>query len=122
MREMIEAALLGVVEALTEFLPVSSTGHLIIAADLLGFEGPPGKVFEVVIQVGSVGNIDSGSITNTLPLVYDIQAPQINALGEVNLTMTIGRPGETNLSITIFWGDGTVETFSQLILLIKAST
>lgn len=54
MRDMIEAALLGVVEALTEFLPVSSTGHLIIAADLLGFDGPPGKVFEVVIQMGAI--------------------------------------------------------------------
>ena len=54
MRDMIEAALLGVVEALTEFLPVSSTGHLIVAADLLGFDGPPGKVFEVVIQMGAI--------------------------------------------------------------------
>jgi undecaprenyl-diphosphatase len=51
---MIEAAILGLVEALTEFLPVSSTGHLIIAAELLNFAGPPGKVFEVVIQTGAV--------------------------------------------------------------------
>jgi len=63
---------------------------------------------DVVVQTGT------GSITNTLPLIYDIQAPQINALGEVDLTVTIGRPGETNLSITIFWGDGTVETFPNL--------
>lgn len=54
MRAMIEAAILGLVEALTEFLPVSSTGHLIIAAELLNFAGPPGKVFEVVIQTGAV--------------------------------------------------------------------
>lgn len=54
MQAMIEAALLGLVEALTEFLPVSSTGHLIIAAELLKFDGPPGKVFEVVIQTGAV--------------------------------------------------------------------
>lgn len=53
-QDMIEAALLGVVEALTEFLPVSSTGHLIIAAELLHFDGPPGKVFEVVIQTGAI--------------------------------------------------------------------
>ncbi len=54
MQAMLEAALLGLVEALTEFLPVSSTGHLIIAAELLKFDGPPGKVFEVVIQTGAI--------------------------------------------------------------------
>ena len=54
MQAVLEAALLGLVEALTEFLPVSSTGHLIIAAELLKFDGPPGKVFEVVIQTGAI--------------------------------------------------------------------
>lgn len=49
-----KAALLGVVEGLTEFIPVSSTGHLILLVDLLGFQGPPGKVFEVAIQFGAI--------------------------------------------------------------------
>lgn len=49
-----KAALLGVVEGLTEFIPVSSTGHLILLVDLLGFKGPPGKVFEVAIQFGAI--------------------------------------------------------------------
>ena len=48
------AALLGVVEGVTEFLPISSTGHLILVEDLLGFEGPPGKLFEIVIQLGAI--------------------------------------------------------------------
>ncbi len=48
------AAILGVVEGLTEFLPVSSTGHMIIVGHLLGFEGDVAKSFEVVIQLGSI--------------------------------------------------------------------
>ncbi|MCX7630891.1 MAG: undecaprenyl-diphosphate phosphatase [Geminicoccaceae bacterium] len=49
-----QAVLLGIVEGLTEFLPVSSTGHLILVGWLLGFNGPPGKVFEVAIQLGAI--------------------------------------------------------------------
>lgn len=52
--EYIQAFLMGLVEAATEFLPVSSTGHLILAGEMLGFEGPPGHVFEVVIQLGAI--------------------------------------------------------------------
>lgn len=51
---IIDAILLGVLEGFTEFLPISSTGHLIIASHLLGFEGPKGKVFEIVIQLGAI--------------------------------------------------------------------
>lgn len=51
---LLQAALLGLVEGLTEFIPVSSTGHLILLVDLLGFQGPPGKVFEIVVQLGAI--------------------------------------------------------------------
>lgn len=47
------AVILGIVEGLTEFLPVSSTAHLLIAQDLLGFH-PPGEVFPIVIQFGAI--------------------------------------------------------------------
>lgn len=50
----VAAAILGLIEGLTEFLPVSSTGHLIVFVDLLGFQGPPGKTFEVMIQLGAI--------------------------------------------------------------------
>ena len=52
--ELIKAAVLGVVEGLTEFLPVSSTGHLIVAASLLDFKGDGGKTFEIAIQTGAM--------------------------------------------------------------------
>jgi undecaprenyl-diphosphatase len=50
----LQAIFLGIVEGLTEFIPVSSTGHLILLVDLLGFEGPPGKTFEIIIQLGAI--------------------------------------------------------------------
>ncbi|WP_237213488.1 undecaprenyl-diphosphate phosphatase [Falsiroseomonas oryziterrae] len=51
---LLSALLMGVVEGLTEFLPISSTGHLILLGELIGFEGPPGKVFEISIQLGAI--------------------------------------------------------------------
>jgi undecaprenyl-diphosphatase len=54
MTDLVNALILGLVEGLTEFLPVSSTGHLILASDLLGANDERGKVFDVAIQTGAM--------------------------------------------------------------------
>jgi undecaprenyl-diphosphatase len=51
---LVKAAVMGVVEGLTEFLPISSTGHLILTASLLGLSGETVKVFEIAIQTGAM--------------------------------------------------------------------
>jgi undecaprenyl-diphosphatase len=51
---LLQALILGLVEGFTEFLPISSTGHLILAGDLLDFNDERGKLFEIVIQSGAI--------------------------------------------------------------------
>src|ERR671920_305404 len=51
---ILTAILLGIVEGLTEFIPVSSTGHLILAAELLGFDSEGAGTFHIVIQLGAI--------------------------------------------------------------------
>ena len=51
---LLKAAIMGVVDGLTEFLPISSTGHLILAGALLGFDDAKAKVFDIAIQTGAI--------------------------------------------------------------------
>jgi len=51
---VVDAIILGIVEGLTEFLPISSTGHLIVVGDVLGVVSPEGHLFEIAIQLGAI--------------------------------------------------------------------
>lgn len=66
----IVAAVLGIIEGLTEFIPVSSTGHILLAGHFLGFDSP-GRAFEVIIQLGAIMAILGVYATRILQILRD---------------------------------------------------
>lgn len=72
---LLKALILGLVEGFTEFLPISSTGHLILAGDLLNFNDDRGKLFEIVIQSGAI-----------LAVCWEYRARIVHVLGNLGQT------------------------------------
>lgn len=66
-----QVTLLGLLEGLTEFIPVSSTGHLLLAGHFLGFNSP-GKTFEVLIQLGAIMAVLSVYMARLLKMLFDL--------------------------------------------------
>lgn len=79
MTSSLTAVILGLVEGLTEFLPVSSTGHLIISGHLLDFTGPKADTFEVVIQLGAILAV----VAMYWPTFWGLLRPQGRTFGGV---------------------------------------
>jgi undecaprenyl-diphosphatase len=82
---LLKAAILGIVEGLTEFLPISSTGHLILAGDLLNFNDEKGKVFEIVIQFAAILAVCWEFRTKILAVVCGLPREQAAQRFTVNL-------------------------------------
>ncbi|MBM7589124.1 undecaprenyl-diphosphate phosphatase [Brevibacillus fulvus] len=85
MYEYFSAIILGMIEGLTEFLPVSSTGHMILAGHLLGFEGGAADTFKIVIQLGAVLALLVLYWTRYIQMLknllrFDFSAGKLNAL------------------------------------------
>lgn len=98
-----KAFILGVVEGLTEFLPISSTGHLILVGDLLNFNDERGKAFEVIIQFGAI-----------LAVCWEFRAKLWNVMSTIR-TSAISRGFLINLLIASIPAMGLAFIFGKYI-------
>ena len=103
-----KALILGIVEGLTEFLPVSSTGHLIVAGSVLGFDGEFEKTFDVVIQLGAILAVcwefrrKIGAVVTGLPTRPDARRFALNIVVATNPAVVLGLLFEKAIKSVLF--------------------
>lgn len=83
MYEYFASVILGIVEGITEFLPISSTGHLIIVGKFLGFQEPFDKTFEVVIQLGAILSVVCYFYDRLIPPLFPKTEEEIGKRNEI---------------------------------------
>ncbi|WP_322056767.1 undecaprenyl-diphosphate phosphatase [Paraburkholderia sp. J63] len=103
-----KALILGIVEGLTEFLPVSSTGHLIVAGSVLSFDGEFEKTFDVVIQLGAILAVcwefrrKIGAVVTGLPTRPDAQRFALNVVVATIPAVVLGLLFEKSIKSVLF--------------------
>src|ERR1700761_6755601 len=103
-----KALILGVVEGLTEFLPVTSTGHLIVAGSLLNFTDEHAKTFDVVIQLGAILAVcwefrrRIGSVVSGLPSRPDARRFTLNVIIATIPAIVLGLLFEKSIKAVLF--------------------
>jgi undecaprenyl pyrophosphate phosphatase UppP len=96
---LLKALILGIVEGLTEFLPISSTGHLIIIGSLLDYTDEQSKVFKIVIQLGAILAVVLGFRERIGKVVGGLQRPGTAAFRRpADRWLPAGRPSSGALS------------------------
>ena len=85
MEELIKVIILGIIEGLTEFLPVSSTGHMILAGHLLGYEGGAADTFKIVVQLGAVLAVFVLYFRRYMDILKDMVRLKLNVPNKLNV-------------------------------------
>lgn len=90
MNDIVKTIILGIVEGLTEFLPVSSTGHLIIVNEFIDFTGSFAKMFDIVIQLGAILSVIAYFWKKLFPFGNNLTSSEKNEIWEIWKKTIIG--------------------------------
>lgn len=110
------AVILGIVEGVTEYLPVSSTGHMILVGDWLGFTGPRASVFEVFIQLGAILSVLVIYKEKFIRMLrqyrcWDMLRPQNWRRNDTGLTLAHVGAGIVPVMIIGYFAHGAIKTY-----------
>ena len=110
------AVILGIVEGVTEYLPISSTGHMILVGDWLGFTGPRASVFEVFIQLGAILSVLVIYKEKFIRMLrqyrcWDMLRPQNWRRNDTGLTLAHVGAGIVPVMIIGYFAHGAIKTY-----------